>query len=125
MRPGVGVVKRSPMQRPSKPLKRRTPLRSHKSPIPMSARTKARIPERQRVRARVFERDGGCVLRRLDPSHRCMGGLTFQHVKKASQGGEYSEENGVALCWYANSIWVEQNRAEAEALGLHKPGWVA
>ena len=118
-------MKRTTALKRGKAIERRTPLRSKKPPNSMSARTRARIPERQAVRARVFERDGGCVLRRLDPSHRCMGALTFQHVKKASQGGEYSEDNGVALCWWANAIWVEQNRAEAEALGLHKPGWVA
>ena len=114
----------------SGPPERRTPLKAKKgldrgtSQLkrtrlnPVSEKMKAKRPEKARVRAAVFARDGHCVLLDLDPDHRCFGRrLTYHHLWKDGQGGPYSEENGVTLCAGGNS-WVEDEPKKAEALGL-------
>lgn len=59
------------------------------------------------TRARVFDRDGGCVL-----SHHggCHGPLTVHHRRKASQGGRYTELNLMTLCAFMN----DQLEADAD-----------
>lgn len=54
------------------------------------------------IRQRVFERDGGCFLAVLDPTHRCLGPLTPHHRRKAGAGGAYTEANLVTICQYGN-----------------------
>jgi 5-methylcytosine-specific restriction endonuclease McrA len=82
----------------------------------MSARRSDESEARRSVREAVFERDGGCLLARLD-WHRCGGPLTVHHLQKASQGGEYSIDNLVALCAVGND-WVEDNPEQAWIHGL-------
>lgn len=84
-----------------------------------SRKVEADLPRRRKVRAAVFERDGNvCLMVALKPGHVCHGTpLTVHHLKKASQGGTYTEDNLVTLCAYANGF-VEDYPAEARALGL-------
>jgi hypothetical protein len=53
---------------------------------------------------------------RLEPD-RCMGRLTFHHLKKAGQGGEYTEANGACLCVFHNDD-VENDPRRYQLLGL-------
>lgn len=74
--------------------------------------------ERGAVRAKVFERhDNTCMLLDLDVGHVCSGPLTPHHLRKASQGGAYSEDNMAPLCAGGNT-WVEDAPFIAWKLGL-------
>jgi hypothetical protein len=54
----------------------------------------------------------------------CEGRLTFGHVKKAGQGGEYDRSNGLPECWYHNAVWIETGpRWLMELLGLVPKTW--
>lgn len=72
----------------------------------MSQKRRDELPEHDRVRAAVFARDKTTCQASLIPelAHPCFGGLTFGHLRKASQGGEYAEENGTTLCAVANGL---------------------
>lgn len=74
---------------------KRSPLRPVSRKRARENRTKAPIREA------VFERDGACRLRGVG---ECFGPLTPHHVRKASQGGEYSVDNLVALCAHHNGL---------------------
>lgn len=83
----------------------------------LSPTSKVRLADlgrRAGVRETVFARDGGCVLRSFGG---CFGGLTFHHLCKASQGGEYTEANGATLCVFHNDA-VEDHPIIAAQLGL-------
>lgn len=90
---------------------------------PMSDKRRAELPEHDRVRAAVFARDCHkcqAKVRGVLTRWRCSGPLTFHHIRKAAQGGRYTEDNGVALCAGHNDI-LEADAdaaAEAEAVGL-------
>lgn len=103
----------------SKPLKARNASMKQGTRIPaQSRRVTAAQPQRRKVRTEVFERDGYvCALVRLKQGHRCLGGLTPHHLRKASAGGSYTADNLLTLCAFGNG-WVEDNPAEARALGL-------
>jgi len=78
------------------PLKRGKPLRAK----PLSHAERER---RADVREDVAKRDGRrCRLDGVAGAGRCFGPLTFQHCRKASQGGAYSVENGALLCSHHN-----------------------
>lgn len=91
----------------------------------LSPTSKKRLVElrgRPAVRAAVLERDGGCLLhlgRELNDGSwgPCFGGLTYHHLKKASQGGEYTIENGATLCAHHNDL-VEDHPTRAASIGL-------
>jgi len=102
---------RRPIASGQAPKRRQRPLK------PVSAKRAGERDERAEVRRAVFERDGGCLLIGLDPEHRCMGRLTFHHLKKASGGGAYSIDNGATLCVGGNDE-VEDRPLWATALGL-------
>lgn len=102
--------------KPGKPLERRARLR------PRSERRRREDRANAQVREAVFARDGGCVLQRFVP-HHCYGGLTLQHVKRAGQGGGYTEANGKAVCAWGNTEWIPQHPEEARLYGLHKWSW--
>lgn len=77
---------------------------------PMSAKRRAELEQRPRIRAAVFLRDGyRCRLAGIDGAGRCFGDLTPHHVVKASQGGAYDIGNLVSLCAQHN------DRLEADA----------
>lgn len=88
-----------------------------------SAKHRARrlAEDRPSVRAAVFARDGyRCRLADVDGAGRCFGGLTFHHVRKESQGGVYTVDNGASLCAHHNDE-LEANAdlaAIARRLGL-------
>lgn len=89
---------------------------------PSSRKRLEDLGRRAEVRSAVLERDGGCLLhlsRTLNDGTwgACRGDLTFHHLKKASQGGGYTEENGVTLCIYHNDL-VEDRPDDAVRLGL-------
>lgn len=51
------------------------------------------------IRGAVFARDRyQCQLQGVEGVGGCFGGLTPHHIRKASQGGAYSEENLATLC---------------------------
>ena len=109
-------MKRSPITR-RVGLARRSRLR------PVSAARASEAKERVRVRGLVFERDGWRC--RMAPLGGCWGVLTFHHVKKASQGGAYSVENGATLCAFHNDL-IESDAdiaAVAESMGLVRHWW--
>lgn len=107
-------------------LVRRSVLKRRARMAPVSAMRAATRDDRAAVREAVFERDHHqCQF----PHDRvawlpCMGGLTFHHICKASQGGPYSVANGLALCAAANT-WVEDHPDEAYRLGLVQHVWEA
>lgn len=76
-----------------------------------------RDPTRAEIRAAVYRRDGGCIMRRLD-WHSCFGELTPHHLDKDGQGGGYTEANLVAVCSFGNDTWIEGNPIHAHDLGL-------
>lgn len=106
-------VKRSPLNRGTKGLKR-TGMPRGSGPSRVSAKRSGEATERRRVWAIVERRDNGCRL-----AHRgdCFGRLTPHHLLKASAGGAFSEDNIVVLCAGCND-WVEDHPLEATALGM-------
>lgn len=78
----------------------------------------ADLPRRAKVREAVFARDNWtCRLATTRQVGGCLGPLTPHHVRKASAGGPYVEENLVTLCSHHNS-WVEDHPIAAQMLGL-------
>jgi hypothetical protein len=107
-------------KQPAKPKpKWRKPMRQ------VSERRMSEAESRYQVRQRVFERDGGCVLFGEPGVGPCSGRDTVHHIVKEGQGGSYDESNLLTLCWHHNTVWVEDNPAEAEARGLVKHWWEA
>ena len=85
---------------------------------PMSDKRRDELPERREVWKRVFDRDGGrCRVAPFLPDNPCHGELHPHHLLKASQGGEYTDDNLLTCCDHHNT-WIEDNPREAEALGL-------
>ena len=71
-----------------------------------------------RFEAAVFERDGHqCRLRWRMEAGDCFGPLTYHHLRKASQGGAYTMENGACLC-AGHNVWVEDHPYRARGLGM-------
>jgi len=99
-----------------RPLRRGKPLRAQ------SEKRASAAEERKEVREAVYRRDRWtCVLERTsrqrDDVPPCHGPLTPHHLRKASAGGAYSEENLVTLCRFHNG-WVEDEPKLATELGL-------
>lgn len=90
---------------------RRTPLR------PMSKKRAKEMRRNALVREAVFQRDGYRCQAPAGFAGSCFGPLTFHHLLKASQGGDYTVTNGLTLCAHHNGA-VEDHPAEAHALGL-------
>ena len=88
--------------------------------------------EKARIKALVFHRDKRCILSPDRPLNRegrdwgpCFGyPLTPHHLLKASQGGEYTEENLVTLCAGHNDM-IEDYPTAAHAIGLVIKPWEA
>lgn len=79
--------------------------RRTRRPLPSRSRRRvASTANMARVRAEVFNRDGGCLLEGEGPP--CYGGLTYHHRRKAGAGGAYTVDNGVTLCARHN-LWIE------------------
>lgn len=57
-------------------------------------------------RRKVWDRDGGCVLDG-EVDTPCAGRPTVHHRRKAGQGGSWSMENLVAMCWFHNVEDIE------------------
>ena len=71
--------------------------RRSRRPLPVkSRRRRTGKTGTDKVRAEVFDRDGGCMLQGIGPA--CLGRLTYHHRRKAGAGGAYTPDNGVALC---------------------------
>ncbi|HEX7277895.1 MAG TPA: HNH endonuclease [Acidimicrobiales bacterium] len=86
---------------------------------PRSARTIAAAPQRDLVRAEVFERDGyRCLLYGRRDVPPCLGRLTVHHLRKSGQGGPYTPSNLVTLCSSHNDGFVEDQPDAAWELGL-------
>lgn len=93
------------------PLRRKTPLRSTYG----TRRSETEAADRFVVRALVFARDGyRCRLADVDGAGRCFGPLTPHHVRKASQGGEYTPANLAVLCAHHN----DEIEADADLAAL-------
>jgi hypothetical protein len=113
-------VKRSGMPRRSTPLRAKTGLRRSTALRARSSKRAdpARLEEEARVRSAVFQRDRGCLLRYQHVEWgECMGRRTLHHLRKASAGGTYTEDNGVCLCVRHNDD-VEDDPPRARAWGL-------
>lgn len=110
-------------------MKRPGPLRSNPAtvaewrrrtarPLPPQSDKRAGESEARRiVRLAVIARDRVCLLGPLLGEDRCSGDLTFHHLRKRSQGGGWTLDNGVALCAKMNA-WVEDFPLEAWRMGL-------
>jgi hypothetical protein len=70
------------------------------------------------IRQAVYERDGGCLLRKWPGAGPCFGERTPHHLHKSGQQGEYSESNLVQICSSHNGGWIEDHPIEANELGL-------
>lgn len=112
-------LRRTPMKRGGTPL-RRTPLRSKPSTKPKARRVKP-DPVTAEVRAEVAARDGGCVMRRFLPEHRCAGRLDPHH-RKLRGHGDHRAVNLVTLCRVAHS-YVHEHVEWAYGNGLLVHGW--
>ena len=84
---------------------------------------------RAAVRLAVFKRDGYCVLSPFGPLNTagqdwgpCLGELTYHHLLKAGQGGEYTLANGRTLCEMHNSM-IEDWPEAARRAGLVIKWW--
>jgi 5-methylcytosine-specific restriction endonuclease McrA len=89
---------------------RRNPLRR------VSAKKMAEVRAHDEIRLRVFARDDyTCQWPLAEPA--CWGPLSVHHLRKASQGGKYTEENLTTLCVRHNDH-VEDEPALARSLGL-------
>ena len=64
------------------------------------------------LRRVVLERDGGCVISKLDLGHRCVGRLTLGHVRE-HPGGKRRDEPGwcIAQCAMSNLLHDESRLA--------------
>lgn len=83
----------------------------------VSAKRRAQAKVHAVTREHVFARDGhACRIAPLVDTP-CFGPLTPHHLKKASQGGEYTEANLWTACAHHNE-WVEDHPTRARALGL-------
>lgn len=91
-------------------------LRSRKRLPALSSRRRKEKPERDAVRAALFQRDGYCRLL-TRPEHSCSGPLTPHHLRKASAGGPYSLTNLVAVCAGGNTD-IEDHPWWAWEIGL-------
>lgn len=76
------------------------------------------------TREAVFARDGACLIANAvaagydSTAGECGGRLrTYHHLRKAGQGGTYTELNGVTLCSVHND-WVEDHPTLARHVGL-------
>lgn len=90
---------------------------------PTSKKRLLELKGRPEIRAKVFERDGGCRFAAPFAGTRwarCYGVLTAHHVLKASQGGKYREDNLVAACAHHNNLMESDAEAArlAEGVGL-------
>ena len=107
-------MKRTPMPR------RRTPLSRYGSRIrAVSAKRAARRGEYDHLRALVHAREGGCCARCGTPQPITVG--TIHHRRKQGQGGPDTPANCVWTCYPCNGGWIEDNPAEAIALGWTVP----
>ena len=106
-------------------LERRTPLRrtgglnrGRKRLAPVSERKRAAREAAQPVIDAVFARDGVCLAsHRWDIFGSCRGRMTPHHLRKQSQGGEWTAECLVSLCEGHNG-WVEDHPRLAHGIGL-------
>jgi 5-methylcytosine-specific restriction endonuclease McrA len=110
---------------------KRTELKRKGRLSPTSKKRVRELRNRPAVRRRVFERDGGCVLSPYGPLNPdgqhwgpCLGELTPHHLRKASQGGAFTEENLRTLCATHNDM-VEDFPAAAARIGLVIKSWEA
>lgn len=64
------------------------------------------------LRGYVLERDGDCVIAKLDKGHRCQGHLTLGHVRE-EPGGKRRDEPGwcIAQCLRSNELHDESRLA--------------
>lgn len=86
-------------------------------PIKRKRKPAGELRAEAEVRAVVFARAGyRCQLADQAGAGSCWGGLTYQHRRKASQGGQYTVENGAALCAHHNTE-LEAN-ADLAQLGV-------
>lgn len=118
----MSLTRRTPLRR-GRPLARGNGLARTGAPLrrtrlaPISARRRADLPRRARVRDDVHARDGGCLLEQYGIGP-CGGRLELHELRKASQGDDtYTAANGVSLCTIHNG-WVEDNPLLAHVLGL-------
>lgn len=122
-RHGKSYGTRKPLRRGKRlradPTKQREWERRSRKPLPrQSGKRLARAEVEREVRLAVWARDGGCLLADgREPWGRCWGPRTFHHLQKASQGGPYTEENGVCLCLGHNAA-QEDHPYESRAIGL-------
>lgn len=128
-------MKRSPLKKPTLAQvqafdrKPRKPIRRSRRRIrAKSARREAETPERQRVVAEAFARDGHrCRARDLVPQVRCRGPLDPHEIipRSAWAAGYLVLANIVSLC-RAHHDWTEEHRGkdgEAHRIGLHGFSW--
>ena len=115
MKPSGRLERRTPLRSGSKGLDRGKGLARTGGPKP-KPKPKAQRDAEAEVRRIVFARDGGCLMARIEPEE-CYGRLTMHHLRKASQGGEYTVENGVTACCHHNEA-VEMDPPRYRRLGL-------
>jgi hypothetical protein len=94
------------------------PAKKRKRVKAVSDKRRDEKPERDRVRAIVWKRDGGkCRLAPFFPDEPCRGELHPHHLKKASAMGPFHEDNMMLACDRHNDL-VEEEPDMAEAMGL-------
>ena len=114
---GKPLARGKPIERGSGPartgsLKRGKPMRQR------SEKVADRADERRAVVAAALARDRGCVVRELDPAHRCMGDLVGHELLKRSQGGDPYDLSVIVIACALSNVQIEDFPAWAHALGL-------
>lgn len=95
--------------------KSRKPLRAKRKP-------QAEIEAERIVRAAVLRRDQWrCLWDQTAEAGPCSGPLTFHHVRKDGQGGEFTEANGATLC-NGHNCGIEAD-PKLQALALSQGLW--
>lgn len=97
------------LKRASKPLKQKPVKGTNSTLNRMSEKRRRELPERAKVRELEGHDDF--------PPHVCVPPLTYGHLVKSGQGGEFTAANGSLQCWSAQA-YVEDWPIECRALGL-------
>jgi hypothetical protein len=116
-------VKRTPLQRKT-PLRQKKPMNRSGRIAPRSRKTIAELPERDRVRQEVLQRDRECRGRGLTPVD-CTGASTDVHeLKRGANRREcyLDAERCIGLCRTCHTF-VTLNPAQAHELGLARWTW--
>jgi hypothetical protein len=100
-------------------VKRSGPIRRSGGLNPISAKRRAELNIRSRVRKEVLERDQyKCVAMHLVPDINCWGPLDVDEIVGRGRGGDWLDPYNCQVLCRAHHDWKHLHPAEATHLGL-------